>query len=417
MSSQAALVSIGSMLVVDDSVVQRTQAVKLCRELGVQTIYEAASGAEALELLGRLALPPDLMILDLEMPTMDGIELIEALHRRQIFIPMIVASSRELALIEAVETMARNLGMPILTGLRKPLRQETLHDALAGWAVARRGVPGAARPEASRAFESAELARAIAENRIEVHYQPKVDMLTGIVRGVEALARWQHPGLGFVPPDQFIAVAEREDMIQALTASVMSSALGQAAHWNAHGLRLSMAINLSPRLLESASIVLQIVELVAHHGLRPEQVMLEITESSVVDCMGAALGVLAHLRLKGLGLSIDDYGTGFSSMQQLARIPFNELKIDRSFVRDASRRPNLRVILQSALDMARELGLSSVAEGIETMEDWKLVQACGCNVGQGYLIARPMPADDLPRWLRGHQLRLSELRHGPAAAR
>jgi EAL domain-containing protein (putative c-di-GMP-specific phosphodiesterase class I)/CheY-like chemotaxis protein len=410
MSSQAALASIGSLLIVDDSVVQRTQAVALCRELGVQMIYETASGAEALDLLGMLVLPPDLMILDLEMPGMDGIELIEELHRRQMFIPLIVASSRELALIEAVETMARNLGMPILAGLRKPLRQETLHQALADWAVARRGAPGATRPEASLAFETAELAQAITANRIEVHYQPKVDMATGIVRGVEALARWQHPRLGFVPPDLFIAVAEREGMIQALTTSVMSRALGQAAHWNAHGLRLSMAINLSPRLLESVAIVQQIVDLVAHHGLRPDQVMLEITESSVVDCMGVALGVLARLRLKGLGLSIDDYGTGFSSMQQLARIPFNELKIDRSFVRDASRRPNLRVILQSALDMARQLGLSSVAEGIETMEDWKLVQACGCNVGQGYQIARPMPADDLPRWLRDHQRRLPELR-------
>jgi EAL domain-containing protein (putative c-di-GMP-specific phosphodiesterase class I)/ActR/RegA family two-component response regulator len=410
MSSQSTLAPIGSLLIVDDSVVQRTQAVALCRELGVQMIYETASGTEALELLGMLVLPPDLMILDLEMPGMDGIELIEELHRRQMFIPLIVASSRELALIEAVETMARNLGMPILTGLRKPLRQETLREALAGWGVAQRGAPGAARPKATPAFETAELAQAIAANRIELHYQPKVDMLTGIVRGVEALARWQHPRLGFVPPDQFIAVAEREGMIRALTTSVMSRALGQAAHWNAHGLRLSMAINLSPRLLESVSIVQQIVDLVAHHGLRPDQVMLEITESSVVDCMGVSLGVLARLRLKGLGLSIDDYGTGFSSMQQLARIPFNELKIDRSFVRDASRRPNLRVILQSALDMARQLGLSSVAEGIETMEDWKLVQACGCNVGQGYQIARPMPADDLPRWLREHQLRLPELR-------
>jgi EAL domain-containing protein (putative c-di-GMP-specific phosphodiesterase class I)/CheY-like chemotaxis protein len=410
MSSQASLASIGSLLIVDDSIVQRTQAVALCRELGVQMIYEAASGTEALDLLGMLVLPPDLVILDLEMPAMDGIELIEEMHRRKAFIPLIVASSRELALIEAVEAMARNLGMPILAGLRKPLRRETLHDAIAAWAGAQRRAVGATRPDASPEFETTELAQAIAANGIEVHYQPKVDMLTGIVRGVEALARWQHPRLGFVPPDQFIPAAEREGLIQALTASVMSRALAQAARWNGHGLRLSMAINLSPRLLESTSLVQQIVDLVAQHGLRPEQVTLEITESSVVDCLGAALGVLARLRLKGLGLSIDDYGTGFSSMQQLARIPFNELKIDRSFVRDASRRPNLRVILQSALDMARQLGLSSVAEGIETMEDWKLVQACGCNVGQGYQIARPMPADDLPRWLRSHQLRLPELR-------
>ena len=412
MASLTALSSVATLLVVDDSIVQRTQAVALCRELGVQMIYEAASGAEALELLGLLVLPPDLMIVDLEMPVMDGIELITAMHERQLLIPLIVASSRELVLIEAVETMARNLGMPMLAGLRKPLRTDTLGAALAEWTVAQRGLPRVSRAGLQAAFETAELAHAIASDRIEVHFQPKVDMLTGIVRGVEALARWRHPDLGFVPPDVFIGVAEREGLIQGLTTSVMSRAFGQAARWNSHGLRLSMAVNLSPRLLESSALVQQIVDLVSRHGLLPDQVMLELTESSVVDCMGVALGVLARLRLKGLGLSIDDYGTGFSSMQQLARIPFNELKIDRSFVHDACRRPNLRVILQSALDMARQLGLSSVAEGIETMEDWKLLQSCGCNVGQGFLIARPMPAGDLPGWLRSHQARLPELRAG-----
>jgi EAL domain-containing protein (putative c-di-GMP-specific phosphodiesterase class I) len=145
--------------------------------------------------------------------------------------------------------------------------------------------------------------------------------------------------------------------------------------------------------------------------LQNEQIVLEITETSLVDCMGAALGVLARLRLKGFGLSIDDYGTGFSSMQQLARIPFTELKIDRSFVHGAHQRSNLRVILQSALDMARQLDLVTVAEGIETMEDWHLLQECGCGIGQGYLIAKPMAASAFPLWLRQHQTRLTELRY------
>jgi len=130
-----------------------------------------------------------------------------------------------------------------------------------------------------------------------------------------------------------------------------------------------------------------------------------------VDCMGAALGVLARLRLKGFGLSIDDYGTGFSSMQQLARIPFTELKIDRSFVHGAHRQNNMRVILHSALDMARRLDLVSVAEGVETLEDWRLLQECGCSVAQGYLIAKPMPASEMPQWIKRHKSRLHELRH------
>ena len=138
--------------------------------------------------------------------------------------------------------------------------------------------------------------------------------------------------------------------------------------------------------------------------------VLEITESSVVTYLGEALGVLARLRMRGFGLSIDDYGTGFSSMQQLARIPFTELKIDRSFVHGAHRQDNLRVILQSALDMSRRLGLVTVAEGIETIEDWLLLQQFGCTVGQGWLIGKPMPADELLPWLKTQQPRLAGLR-------
>jgi len=408
--------AVGSVLIVDDSNVQRAKAVALCRELGTPLmIYEAASGAEALELLALLVLPPDLVIVDLEMPSMDGVELIQRLHERHSTMALIILSSRELALIQAVETLARNLGMSVLPSIQKPLLIETLRAALAGFASLARAGCVQGGEDAVPDLPAQALADAIAGGAIDVHYQPKVDMQTGILRGVEALARWTHPQFGSVAPTRFIALAEREGLIHALTLVVMDQALAQAARWNAHGLRLSMAINLSPCLLESQPLVQEVTELVARHGLPTEQIVLEITESSVVDCMGAALGVLARLRLRGLGLSIDDYGTGFSSMQQLARIPFTELKIDRAFVDGASRRDNLRVILQSALDMARQLGLVTVAEGIETLEDWRLVQACGCSVGQGFLIARPMPGADLPAWLKTHQARLAQLRADPAA--
>ncbi len=402
--------TVGSLLIVDDSAVQRAHAVALCRELGMRMIYEASSGAEALELLSLLVLPPDLLIVDLEMPRMDGVQLIEKLHERGMRIPMIVASGRETALIQSVETMARNLGLPVLAGLQKPLCSATMLGAL----MRLDQQPGTLREsidvDTASALGRQALASAIEAGEIGVHYQPKVDMRTGIVRGVEALARWQHATEGAVRPDHFVALAEREGLIHDLTLAVMDKALAQASAWNAHGLRLSVAVNLSPRLLDQPSLVDEITRLAAAHGLHPEQVMLEITESSVVDCMGAALGVLARLRLKGFGLSIDDYGTGFSSMRQLARIPFTELKIDRSFIHGAHQRTNLRVILQSALDMSRQLGLVSVAEGIETMEDWRLLQECGCNIGQGYLIARPMPAEEMPRWLKRHQGAIVELR-------
>jgi EAL domain-containing protein (putative c-di-GMP-specific phosphodiesterase class I)/DNA-binding NarL/FixJ family response regulator len=402
---------VGSLLVVDDSAVQRMHAVDLCRELGVALIYEASSGNEALELLQMLVLPPDLLIIDLEMPGMDGIELIQQLAQHHQSISVIVASSREQSLIQSVETLGRNLGLSVLAGLRKPLAAELLSEAFERFSPESRSANVSPQSEAPSAFSAETLARAIAAGEIDVHYQPKVDMRTGIVRGVEALARWQPSGGAFARPDQFIALAEREGLIHDLTLSVMNQALAQTADWNAHGLRLSMAINMSPGLLNLTSLVQEVSTLVAQYALQNEQIVLEITETSLVDCMGAALGVLARLRLKGFGLSIDDYGTGFSSMQQLARIPFTELKIDRSFVHGAHQRSNLRVILQSALDMARQLDLVTVAEGIETMEDWHLLQECGCGIGQGYLIAKPMAASAFPLWLRQHQTRLTELRY------
>jgi EAL domain-containing protein (putative c-di-GMP-specific phosphodiesterase class I) len=259
-------------------------------------------------------------------------------------------------------------------------------------------------------YATGELADAIAAGQIHVHYQPKLDVRTGLPKGVEALARWRHPTLGAIPPDDFIPHAEAEALIGALSLSVIDQALAQTAYWNSRGLRLTVAVNLSPKVLDRPMLVEEISTLVERHGLRSEQLILEITETSVVSFLGVALGVLARLRLKGFGLSLDDYGTGFSSMQQLARIPFTELKIDRSLVNGAHERPYLQVILQSALDMTRGLRMTSVAEGIETEADWHLLQSLGCTLGQGYFIARPMSGDAIPTWLKGHQAKLPILR-------
>ena len=403
---------VASLLVVDDNVVQRIQVVALCRELGIDMIYEAASGSEALELLSLLVLPPDVAIVDLEMPGMDGIELIERLHERRLAIPLIVVSGREAVLIDTVERMARNLGIPVVAGIRKPLTKDALAAALEGWERERAGPATAAERAALVPIDPRELSDAIDSGAIAVHYQPKVDMARGAVCGVEALARWTHPRQGPIGPDRFIAVAEQEGLIHGLTMSVLRRAFGDAARWRTSGPDLSLAVNLSPRLLDDPSLVRELSQLLEDHGLDARQVVLEITENSVVDCMGIALGVLARLRLKGFRLSIDDYGTGFSSMQQLARIPFTELKIDRAFVHGAAQRTNLRVILKSALDMSRQLGLVTVAEGIETLPDWQLVRDSGCGVGQGFLVAKAMPADELPRWIAAHEPRLRELGMG-----
>jgi EAL domain-containing protein (putative c-di-GMP-specific phosphodiesterase class I)/ActR/RegA family two-component response regulator len=398
-----------SVLIVDDSALQRSHAASLCRRAGIDLVYEAGNGIEALELLSMLVLAPGVMILDLEMPGMDGVELIQQLQQRNMALPVIIVSGREQALIDSIATMTRSMGFHVPGAVRKPLHACDLERALREYCEALTYPVARDEPDLP-SVRPADLSHAIDAGEITVHYQPKVDIRTGIIRGLEALARWPHPVHGMIPPNRFIPMAEQHGLIRPLTLSVIPQVLAQLAGWNARGVRWPVSINLSPSLLDNVDLVPVIVDLVQRHGVAPSQIVFEITESSVASHLSVSLGVLARLRLKGFRLSIDDYGTGFSSMLQLARIPFTELKIDRSFVHGAHQRKRSRVLLQSALDMARQLGLVTVAEGIETIEDWLLLQSFDCCVGQGYLIARPMPAQALPAWLHAHRERLCSLR-------
>ena len=397
MSSSAELQAIDSVLIVDDSSVQRGIGAALCRELHIERIYEAQDGMAALALLDTLSGPPGLLIIDLEMPKMDGPELLDALCARRLRSPIIVVSSRESALRRSAEDMGTALGLRILGSLPKPLTNAGLGALLQRPAQAARApkTPAKSEPVDPQALRSA-----LEHGEITAFYHPQVEVGTCRVRGLEALARWQHPRLGWIPPDAFIPVAEQHGLIHALTLRIMDLAMAQTASWSRHGLDLSIAINLSPRLLDRADLVQEISGLQRRHGLRAEQVVLEVTESTLLRELAVALGVLTRLRLRGFRLSLDDYGTGFSSMQQLTRIPFTELKIDRTFVHGACERENLQVILRSALEMASELGLETVAEGVESLEDWQLVRQYGCTMAQGWLLARAMPGDQFEPWLK-----------------
>lgn len=399
---------IDSILVVDDSTVQRQHAVSLLQAMGVSSLTEAGNGQEALALLTNAATLPALMILDLEMPGMDGVELLQHMQRQSIHIPVVILSSREESLLSSIDAMVKKTNMRVLAIVAKPLNEEKLRQAVNAYS----DQPAApvAKRVAQAPLTEKELTRMLKEKALVAYYQPKVDIKTGMLKGVEALARIDHPKLGFVSPDRFIPVAEKSGLIHDLTLEMIAQAMAQCAVWNSRGLVLKVAINLSALSLDIPDFIEKIVAIQAQHGVSSDQFVFEITESAVVSNIGNTLAMLARLRLKGFGLSIDDYGTGFSSMQQLAMIPFTELKVDRSFVDGAHEKQNLRVILQSALDMAQRLSLVSVAEGIETMEDWRLLQDFNCVIGQGFLIGKPMKANDLPVWLKEHHRRLPELR-------
>lgn len=388
-------------LVIDDSPVQRAHAVQMLRDCGCTEVLEAEQGAAALELLASRPQGLKLIMLDLEMDGMNGISFLEHLPRCDT--PIVLCSSREQRLIDSVQTLGLDLGLNVVAALRKPLNAAKLARALCAIDAREPHRPRApcagARPE----VDKARLAAALAEGRLEVHYQPKVRLDNGGVCGAEALARWNDPVLGPIAPDQFVPLAEREDLAEALTRHVLQTSLQAAATWRRAGHDLSVAVNLSPQILDDGAWVRSIPALARQHGIPAERVILEITEGALARHQSKALANLAQLRLLGFGLSIDDYGTGYSSLQQLARLPFSELKIDRSFILGAASRPRQQAILTSALDLARRLSLVTVAEGVENPMDWDLLYRLGCRQAQGWLIARAMPLQALLDWLRqGH---------------
>lgn len=389
------------VLVVDDSAVQRASAVFCLRKFGLSCIYEASDGLTALKLYQGLAQPPAVILLDLELPGLDGIEvlqrLVETRHRPHV----ILASSADDVLINAVATMAEALGVPLLGAFRKPIMASALLQALQAFDAQSKVVPKQKAPPT--AFTAEHLRSAISNGEIQPFYQPKLHLQQGELAGLEVLARWQTAAGGLVSPAHFIPLAEQTGLIGELTLALLDQVLQDVARWQQTGQDINVALNLSAASLADRNLANDILLRVARRGIQPRAITLEITESALIADMAAALATISRLRLKGFGFSIDDFGTGFSSMQQLSRFPFTELKIDRSFVQGAPRRDQLRTILQSSLDMARRLGITTVAEGVETEAELQLLKRMGCRQVQGFLLARPMPGPAVLDWIN-HEL-------------
>ncbi|WP_373488373.1 EAL domain-containing protein [Blastomonas sp.] len=248
-----------------------------------------------------------------------------------------------------------------------------------------------------------ELDAAIDNGEVWVAFQPKLDLLTGDICGAEALVRWTHPEKGPINPEEFVTAAERHDRIEKLTEHVLSRAVQVAAMLNASGRRFDMAVNLSPRLIGHANLKPMVVQTLRQHGLSAERLILEITETAAMSSASSAMQELKDLRAIGVQLSIDDYGTGFSTLDYLKRCPATELKIDRSFVKMLATSRSDRIMVNSTIELAHSLGEEVVAEGVEDNETLQLLAQMGCDKAQGYLIARPMPYEGLVEFLANYR--------------
>lgn len=263
-------------------------------------------------------------------------------------------------------------------------------------------LPAESDPTVDRLRALGELRRGISDGDLRVHYQPRVDLRTGLVSGVEALVRWQHPTRGLLPPSEFITMAEESGLVRPLGAWVLDETLRQAASWRREGRRaaeLDVAVNLSARQLNDPGLVTMVEDALRLRRIDPAVLLLEITETALMADPGAALESLTALKNLGVGLAVDDFGTGYSSLTYLKKFPIDELKIDRSFIGGLDSDKGDAAIVGSCIELAHAVGLRAVAEGVETAGQLRTLKAMGCDLAQGYHFARPLPAPLLKEWL------------------
>jgi len=359
----------------------------------MKEIYQASHGVEALEILNSVE-KIDLIFCDLDMPKMDGIEFIRHLSTHDSSPSLIISSATDHAIIKSVEKMAVEYDVSFLGLLDKPASIEQIIEL-----IKKHLSITTVRKADTRNFSIEEILEGIEKKQFEPFFQPKIDFKSGLISGAEALARWIHPDYGVIAPYAFIEKLEQAKKIDLLTFQMLEKSASACRTWLDRGLNITVSVNLSLAGLEDAAIVDVITKIALKAAVEPNHISLEITETAAMTDSGPALEILARLRMRGFGLSVDDYGTGFSSLKQLTRVPFSELKIDQSFVTGCTSDFDLFSIVKSSVEMAKALGLKSVAEGIENQEEWDALMDIGCNIGQGYFISRPI---NLENFLKGY---------------
>jgi len=344
-----------------------------------------------------------IMVLDLNMPTMDGVEVIRKMGKTGQNTHIILVSGYDDGVLHSAEKLAQEHALNIVGTLSKPLQVSDFMNMLKSIDTDNAFDVYDNRSKTDE-ITAAEILEGIEQQQMELYYQPQIELRTNTLKGVEALVRWHHPTRGFVPPGMFIEIAEREGLMGELTSYIINMAVKQINEWKNAGIKITVSVNVSAENITSLSLPEHLSDLIQDHGLDPQSVVLEITESALMGELKTALDILTRLRMKGFGLSIDDFGTGNSSLVLLHRVPFTELKIDMSFVKQMDKDLDARAIVETCVMLAHKLNMESVAEGIENENVQKALTMMGCDMGQGFHLAKPMPASDLLQWIDGQDL-------------
>lgn len=333
---------------------------------------------------------PAVIVLDLMMPSTDGIELLRLLADHRSPSKIVLVSGADARVLATAKRLGATYGLRMLGVVRKPIAVEELEAAL------KKALP------MGHDIDRESLKGAIDGGSLVVHFQPKSDLTVDDrdVIGCEALVRWNHDTRGLIGPDTFIPLAERTGLIGSLTDFVFERALRQARGWRDTGLDLSVAVNLAPQLLTDLQLPDRIAALAKKYGIDPSRLTIEITESGAMQDAAVTMDILTRFRLKGFGLSLDDFGTGYSSLVQLYRMPFSEMKIDKSFVMEIGDSEEASKIIAAIAGLAHSLGMKLCAEGLETDTALRLLRSLDCELAQGFLISKPLPPEDFLAFVR-----------------
>ena len=351
---------------------------------------------------------PDVITIDLVMPELDGVEIMRLLAERKCRAKIVISSGMGTRVLEAAQRSASEHGLSIAGVISKPISKEALRSLVGDGSESDEPAPAEVQFAHRDEFEvtKQDLQNAIDRHEFVMAYQPKIECRSGATAGLEALVRWKHPDRGIVMPDQFIPVAEKTGLIDALTSEVFD----QSLEWFSQSFPQSnpkLSLNISAKSLVHIQMADHLSALCQRFQIDPESIVLELTETSAMVDPVLSLDLLTRMRMKGFQLSIDDFGTGFSSMVQLVRLPFSEIKVDKSFVMQAQNSSESRTVIKSIVELGHSLGLLVTAEGVENLKTLDYLNSLGCDLAQGYFIARPMWGEDAAAWIQQRKLQPS----------
>jgi EAL domain-containing protein (putative c-di-GMP-specific phosphodiesterase class I) len=382
-------------LVVEDHEFQRRVFVQMLEGLGAAATYAVEDGRAALEVLRDPDRPIDIVITDLSMPGMDGIELIRHLSQSGVPVSVIVASALGPELLASIANVARAYKIRLLGVINKPPSAGKLVPLIE---MHKRGSPSLIHAEAAFSFD--EIADGWTHNEFVPWYEPSVDLTTGRVRGMTASPRWHHPAKGVLAPDVFMPSVAARGLNDDFGWMLIQQAAADCCEWNGLGYELTVSVRLSFDSLADTELARRVRQIAAHEGLEPRQMVMSIAEKELSAVDARTLENLARLRMDGFGLAIDDFGRGDMAVEQYTQVAFTEIRINSSFVTGASRMDADRAGLAVALEVAQEMKVQALGDGITSKKEWAMLRHWGCQAGQGPFISPPMAAPSVLPWIR-----------------